>query len=338
MVAPLKLYDRGVRLQITPPIPGSRADATIPGPILVNPIPPPGGGLPSVPQLRVVFSVTKSVSPEAQQGSVTVFGLAKTTRAIVSGNAKRAIDLEPPSKIGLPPDLRFLEGPPLLTAIASGVPYLRLEAGYGAVLSVIFEGTNVKVRNRRRGVDWATQFAISDGELQLNQTTVHKSFVPGTTAFVAVQYVAGAMGLTVVPTAGSATLSSYILSGGFAANGRASEALVELFPLIPKLSYFVDAGLLWILAPGEVVPGPPVIVASEGVPGSVQLLEAPEPIDEYGVQIRALLAPQIRHGALIQLASREVVGGFRVESVTHAGDNRGGGFQTQATLRSIAAV
>lgn len=329
-------YDRGVRLTVIPPVPVDGSPAL---PVVVNPIPPPGAGAPALPQLRIRFTVRKSITPEPQRATVEVWNLQKTTRDSIAGAARRVIDWIP-GGVSTPLvsiDGRLRPADPIVVNTTGGVAHMVLEVGYGAALSTLFEGVAAPVRNRRMGPTWRTTLHGGDGELQLTQGVGGKSFEPGTPASVVLTYFATVLGLVVVPTAGSQLLSGYILQNGFVANGRARDGVSDLLNAL-QLTWWVEDGQLWILAEGEFVPGPPVFCSPEDIPGFIRLLEAPMRLDDGGVRCKMQLASTVRPGHTLIIVSSELAGNYRIESATHTGDNRFGPFNTQAVVRNQAPI
>lgn len=324
-------YDRGVRVTIVPP-----PDAPIPAPVIINPILPPGGGAPSTPQIYVRFDVTGDMTPQPQRCQIEIHNLGKTMRQQISGASKRAIDWAPPSEIRgalVRIDGRILPADPLVSTVANGLAYVKLEAGYGAVASTLFEGQCTVPRHRRRGNTWVTTLTAGDSELELQQGLAQMSFPSGTTVGAIIQYLALCMGLIVVPTATFLEIQTGAIIGTRRYVGRARDHLAELFE-VAGLTWWVEAKQLWILKEGEAVEGLPVICSPADVPGAHRLLETPDMIDDGGARIRTQLAAEIRPGRRVVVTSSEVAGTFRVEHRRHTGDNRTGPFETQAIIRS----
>lgn len=328
----VRQYDRGIRLTVFPPV---TLDGSVLPPFLVNPIPPPGAGLPALPQIHVRFTVDKSLTPEPQRATITVWNLAKTTRDTISGAAKRVVDWIP-GGVSTPIetiDGRIFAADPTIVDTIGGLAHARLEAGYGAALSVLFQGSVAPVINRRSGTDWITTMQAGDSELGLTQAVAGKSFEPGTPASAVLVYLAKTLGLTVAPTPSIATLATCILENGIVAEGRAREGLADLLGAA-DLDWWVEDGVLWVLGPGEFVPGIPILTSSEDLPGMHRLLEAPMRTDDNGVVVKMRLAPEVSPGKRLVIAASELAGEYRVEHVTHAGDNRSGPFHSTAICRT----
>lgn len=333
MALGVRQYDRGVRLTVVPPL---AVGGGVNPPVVINPIPPPGGGAPALPQIHVRFQVSKSLTPEPQRATVTVWNLAKTTRDSIAGASRRVVDWIPG---GVPTPLvkvdgRLLPSDPVVVDTTSGVAHMILEAGYGGVLSSLFAGVAAPVINKHvGGIDWRTTLHGGDSELGLTQGQANKTFNAGTPASAVLAYLASTLGLVVAPTAAAASLSAFILQAGLVAVGRARDGLRDLLEGV-DLTWWVEDGTLWILGDGEFIPGPPVLVSPEDIPGMHRLLESPMRVDDNGVRVRLQLAPEVRPGHQIVIASSELAGVYRIEDVLHSGDNRSGPFETAATVRT----
>lgn len=324
-------FNRGIRITVIPPLP---VGGTVSPPVVINPIPPlPAGKGP--PQIHVRFSVSSSLTPEPQRAAIDAWNLQKLTRDSIAGASRRVTRwadnvVAPFVKV----DGRFRPGDPIVTDTTSGVAHVTLEAGYDGNLSRIFAGTCSPVRNRRvGGVDWITSMIAGDSELSMTQGVASQTFAPGTPAAAVVTYLASVMGLTVAPTVAFGTLGGFLLKSGLVAVGRARDGLRDLLGAA-GLSWWVEDGVLYILGDGEFVPGLPVFTSPEDVPGAHQLLESPMPLDDGGVRVKMQLAPEVRPGHQLLIASSEVAGAYRIEHTTHTGDNRSGPFTTEAIVRS----
>ncbi len=319
-------------MTVIPPIPVGADEPPIP--VVINPLPPtPGGKGP--PQIHVRFTVSASLTPEPQRATIDVWNLQKLTRDAVAGASRRVVRwadgvLTPFIKV----DGRFRPSDPVVVDTTSGVSHVTLEAGYDGQLSALFSGSCSPVRNRRiGGTEWITNMVAGDSELSTSQGVASMSFAPGTPAAAVLAYLAGVMGLTVAPTAAVATLGGFILQSGLVAMGRARDGLADLLAAA-DLSWWVEGGVLYVLGDGEFVPGPPVFTSPEDVPGAHRLLESPMSVDDGGVAVKMQLAPEVRPGHQLLIASSELAGTYRIEHATHTGDNRSGPFTTEAIVRS----
>lgn len=322
------------------------------GVIAVNPIiVPPSPGVTAIPQLRVAFKVSKSLTAEPNTATIQVSNLSKLSRDRAAEAVRDTDGWVVPAALV---DQRLAAfGPPATAAIATGHAYLSLEAGYSGALGTLFEGNATRAVSRHTGTDWETTIDATDGGLGIEKGVANKSFAAGTGGADLVAYLAKTMGLQsggsmpgglpgpLVPPA----LVAWRAKRGYTASGKASELLSMVCGGL-NLEWFVEDGELWIvkaavpglLIPPGVLPGPPVVVSPIASPASIQLLRRPLRTESDGVMVECLLAPSIRVGRAVTVVSSDLAGSYRCEAVEHVGDNRGGGYLTTAHLRSLSPV
>lgn len=318
-------FNRGCRIRI---VPESGPEITI------NPRPHIGPGQPKEHPLRVRFSVHKSVTSESQRATIVVHNLSERVRNALVGEA---VDPFP--------------GPGRVLGSSLSV---KLEAGYNGVLGSIFEGQLPRVRNRKANrVTWATAINSDDSSLIMGETVPEPhTFGPGVTAR---QLLAAAVrnsgGLRIGPSPLLAELDAYVSTQGFVVMpGATRRALIEelMGPLRAELcpgeqvcdeapTWWVDDEVLWMSRPRVLLPGPPIVVSSDGTSG-VQLVASPEPMDRDHLQIHTLLCPQMRVGFGVTLVSGKRSGTFRCKELVHSGDNYAGRYVTSAILESLEPV
>jgi hypothetical protein len=350
----LRQFDRQISLTVVPPFgPGIRVN-------------PPtsfvlAGGAPLIPQLRITFEVRKTITPEPSTAQIEVFNLGTISRDRVSGVIRRVIDFSQEFAFI---DGRLITGSSLVpggtaekVSRVAGIAYVKLEAGYNGARSQLWSGNGDRVTSRRERVDWVTAISGGDGKLGITQGVSNRSFGAGTPAVVVADYLRTVMGLgtgTVLKPGNPllpASLQTYVLGRPFVSTGRARDELTALLTLIsaaeqenlgqvfPRaLEWFVDDGDLFILGPGAVLPLPPVRVSPLPDPTALRLLSTPRRTENDGLEIYTLLAPSLRPGRAVQLLSLEAAGAYRVEEVSHRGDNRGGEFTSTARLRNLAPL
>lgn len=335
MVASLRQFDRACSLEVIPP--------TGVG-ILVNPDFSVVAGIPIRPQLRVAFTVKKSITAEPNSASIKVWNLSKQSRDRAAGVVRRTVDF---SKEFAFIDGRLIEGAAVggtteLVTTAAGLAYVKLSAGYNRAPSVIFEGSSSALNSRRQRVDWFTEIEAGDGELGMQKGQANRVFAGPAQLVDVLNYLKETMGLKVGGTTlsiANQTLPPGILNStffsGFAAVGRARDIFDALISTA-NAQWFVNDGELWIVERDTgVLPGPPVRLSPAPDPSAARLLSKPRRLESDGVEVLALLNPSIRPGHAVTLVSGELSGQYRCESLEHRGDNRKGTFTTLAQLRSL---
>lgn len=330
MVA-IRQYDRGARVTIVPPQEVGGAPRL---PIGINLL-PPVQGVPSVPQIHVQAQVQRSLGPSPGTATVRLYNLAQTTRDSISGTVRSLARWRPSAPV-VQVDGLLRAGGQEVTSTLAGMAVVRLDAGWSGALEEIFRGTVVRPpRHYRQGPLRVTELQCSDGLFGETVSCPSKSFPPMTPAVAILEYLAGVLGCTVVPTAGLAALAAFKLFQPLTVFGDAGQGITDLCDPL-RLTWWTEGGLLYILADGEALPGQAVVVTPAEVPGAIRLYGEPEPGDDGSQRIVCALAPSIRCGHLVTVAAAEQRGTYRVESVQHSVDNRGGAMTTSAVIRDPA--
>lgn len=320
-------------------------------PIVVNPEPSLPGVGPH--PLHIAFEVSKSVTPEPQRARVQLSNLSKATRdllATVSRSTSNAQALGP-----------TIDKRAILTTIA------QVRAGYlGLAPGALITGNMGPAMSEHVGTDWITTITVGDAEATLAQAQCERSFEAGTPALEVLRYAAQCMGLVLAPQPIPAGIGAYVLARGFVAYAKARDVVdamlagiapdlgqlgfvargvaigSDLFdafighePLTRPLTWWVEDGAIYFLERGSALPAPPVLVSATGEPGTVRLIERPERLENGAVRVVTLLHPVIRIGRSLTIKSKELAGAYRVESVVHRGDNRGGDFTSTADVRPL---
>lgn len=319
-------YDRGVRVRLVPPqdLGGAAVSLTF---NLAVPI----SGLPAPTQTAVEFQVAKTLSPEPNAAVVRLWNLTPSTRDRIAGIVRRLVDWRSPSPV-TKVDGILRAGGNEVTSTLAGMCSIKLEAGYSGALAQVFSGTVTRCRTSRAGADSITELTCTDGGFAVSTAVANKVFVPKTPAGAVMAYLAGVLGLELAPTQGLATISAFVLQAGLNCVGDPSAAIRDILSIL-QLGWWIEDGQLWILNDGETLPGQPVVVSVQPIPGAVRLRGEPEVLDQGALRIRCTLAPGIQLGHQVVLAGGDQRGTYRVETAGHAGFNRGGTFETQAVIR-----
>lgn len=329
-------WDRGIAVEIVPP------EGLI---IRVNParIIAPGSPLS---QLRVVFSVEKSLSPDPNRGTVTMFNLKRETRNKIAGITKRVIDFTDALELDILGKKIMtgadVPGPGYIELIhrAASVPLVRVLAGYRGNLGVVFEATAMRAEVRRDGSDWLTTLETTDGGLGA-VAVAGKSFSATSSVASILDYLVKELGwaagqvLSVANPLLPAKIRNTTMQRSHVLYGSALSALTEIMDGL-DLDWWVDDGEFWILERDGTLPGVPAVLNSVGGPTAALILDAPRRIEGDALEVRTLLTPTLRIGRRVELQTREFTGSYRCERTRTSGDNRGGRFDVVATLRDLS--
>lgn len=319
-------YDRGVRVRLVPPQDLGGAAVALTFNLAV-----PISGLPSPPQTAVEFQVAKTLSPEPNAAVVRLWNLTPSTRDRIAGIVRRLVDWRSPSPV-TKVDGILRAGGNEVTSTLAGMCSIKLEAGYSGALAQVFSGTVTRCRTTRQGADTVTELTCTDGGFGIAVSCPSKTFTTGATLLSMFEYLAGTAGLEVAKSAGAKTLAGFISPGPKTLFGDALQGMRDFTEPI-GLSFWIEDGSVWVLNEGETLPGQPVVVSMQPIPGAVRLRGEPEALDQGALRIRCTLAPGIQLGHQVVLAGGDQRGTYRVETAAHAGFNRGGTFETQAVIR-----
>ena len=189
---------------------------------------------------------------------------------------------------------------------------LKVEAGYGENLKVIFIGDITKVNHVKEPLDRITKAECGDGQNDLTTARISKSFPKGTPLFSVVSdLVASFPNLTnKIPPLISPT--KQMVTGG-TYDGNTKDILDQILPGL-GFEWSVQDGEIQIVATGTAAISQPVLLTS-----NTGLIGSPSKTEE-GVDFSCLLNPLILPGNIIVLQSAEVTGNYIVDKVIHAGD------------------
>lgn len=262
--------------------------------------------------LRMTFSITKSLSNTANSGSLRIFNLSSDNR-----NRLREFGDQ----------VRFFAG------------YREQE---GAQL--IFIGNVTQLNHAFAQPEIITQIDCLDGDRNLNNILVPVSFGEGTARRTVIQYVADRLGFPITYFAPSENL---LYDNGFNDVCLAKDILTSACDSL-NLTWSVQNGNLVILPTNGATPRPPVeINADTGMVGIPEryvdkryfLYRAlpPNAPPKPGWKVKTLLNPDLLPGDRIRLRSTQadVEGEFRILTIKHEGDNWGPQFESNLEVYPV---
>lgn len=326
-------YDRGVRLTVLPP---QDLAGVVRRDLLTFNARPPVPGVRSEPQLAIGFQVQRSLAQPVGTATITIRNLGQTVRDSLAGIVRSQATWKPPAAV-VKVDGVLRPGGTEVTSTLAGMAAVRLEAGWGGALEQVFLGTATRVLSRREGPDWVTTIAATDGGFGLSKAVASKVFPPQTPALAVMEYLAQVLGVTLAPTQGLSAIGGFKLVAGLNCQGDCQQAIQDVCDAL-QLTWWCEDGQIWILGDGESLPGQPLVVSPELIPGAIRLYREAEPLEDQGLRLQCALAPSCRVGHLVVLASSQQRGTYRVEAVQHQGEARGGVFMTTAVVRDPVAL
>jgi hypothetical protein len=246
--------------------------------------------------LRISFSITKSMKSSANEASITVYNMAKQSRDLL--NAKSVA--------------------------------VQLAAGYGDNVSVIFDGQVIKSSVRRERPMWVTNIDGGDGIVPLSTGRLSRTFVEGESRTSVVNALVNSMG-TVALGVNESTALRRSLSAPLTFAGSARRSLDTLarqwgfsWSVQDGAAEFVDKG-----KKGRNTSAAPLLNQSTGLIGTPEWTED-------GLVVQSLLNVRIRPGRPVKLESQTASGIFQVERVVFSGDTHGDDWTSTATMQEAS--
>jgi hypothetical protein len=223
-----------------------------------------------------------------------------------------------------------------------GAPVL-LEAGYVDTIGQIFVGKIVAVSHvTTTAGDIITKVIATDGGQELATARVNESLAPGTTIQQVAAVIIQALGLkagNALTELGKGDLRKGLIDF---ANGKTLHgyAATELKKLLHSagLEFSVQDGALQVTRPGEAVTEAVLLDSSSGLIGSPEYGETGGEKDKHIVlKAKSLLEPRLVPGRPVVISSETTgnLGTFRIEKVTHTGDNMGQAWYSDIECRQL---
>lgn len=200
-----------------------------------------------------------------------------------------------------------------------------LFCGYGDEPEYLTSGDITKLQTYKEKTDFITKFEVGDGQKNLREKFVNKSYVPGTTLQKVVTDTAKAIGSTVTI---SKQLGTQVFNNGLTVSGKAKDVLSNLLDK-QKFEYSIVNNELRITKRGEASIEDVVQITSDtGLIGSPRKREKSEKADKKaefsGIEFKSLLNAKLFPGRRVEVISRQFQGTFLCRKVTHQGQSRGG--------------
>lgn len=252
--------------------------------------------------LRVAFDIEKNLGKEPNTCTVRVYNLSERTRG-------------------------ELQDKPL---------HVRLSAGYEDQVEQLFEGDLFWSASKKESADWETTLQLADGERSFKHARVSRSYRSGVDARTAITEVAKSMGLKARFSAAAELALRRQFAGGVVLEGACRTEMSRL--LAPYgIDWSIQDGDLLLLKPTEHRSELPVVISQgTGMIGSPEFGAPEKKGDKPLLTVSTLLNARVVPGGRVEVGSRNVNGIFRVERVTHSGDNFGEDWTTTAEAKSIA--
>ena len=268
--------------------------------------------------LRVAFSVERTTAKEPNTASVTVTNFAEENRFKLQIGAQ-LIPHDPKGDV-----LR-----------AGYVWPLVIEAGYKDHLQQIFAGDITFLNSGHSGTEWETRIEAADGGYQYATKRINKSFGKGTPVAAVMLALAQALGVGLGNSAAKFANSAAfrkrftVFKRGTTVSGLVSEQLSK---------YVMDLGYHWSIQDGQLQ----VLGLDETLLDTAVLLNkdsgmvgTPEYGEKGSITATSLLNGDLKPGRRVVIDSKNVIGSFRVEKVTHSGDTWGNDWVSHIEAKEV---
>ena len=197
----------------------------------------------------------------------------------------------------------------------------KIDVGYEDDLTQVFFGDLRRATSSKVGPDWVTQLDSGDGEKQLAQAQVNRTFRKGTDLRVVLSALGKSMGLgegNLRQTSPAYPDGRTTLAANWTASGRAGDEL-EFFCRSVGIRWSVqDAQLMFLSQEKPAFATGPLISPTTG------MINSPTLDSDGNVEVSSLMLPDLMPGRAFEVESRQVNGKFVATHTIHAGDSTGG--------------
>jgi hypothetical protein len=265
--------------------------------------------------LRVSFSIKKSLEKEPNTAEVTVYNLSEDTRGKL---------------------------------VQKFTPII-LRAGYGSEntagnFGIIFQGDARTIDHVRQGPDWQTKMALGDGERAYGYAYTEQSFkgnTPHTTVIRALvsATLLNAGNLEAALVSPRFTSPSATFRRGYSFHGRAYDALEKLMRSHGFGTSIQGGALLFTplqFSRSDFTQTAPLISEASGMVGSPEHGTPDKKNNKPALlKVRTLLRPEIQCGGLVSIQAERVKGTYLVANLNHNGDTMGGAWYTDLEVKPL---
>lgn len=236
--------------------------------------------------LRVDFSITKTLGEKPNDCTVTVYNLSEQTRA------------------------EFIKKP------------LRIDlaAGYkDDGVARLFTGDLRWAESKLDRVDWVTKLQMGDGDRAFNYAHISRSYRGGVALKTAVKDVAASMGLRVPKSLDDFKEMAQQFSGGLTLEGPSQAQLTKLLRA-RGMQWSIQDGSMQVLRVGDVRNNQAILVSqATGMVGTPDYGPPREQGKPPTLSVKMLLYPGLVPGGKVQMDTLTIKGLFKLEKVSHAG-------------------
>lgn len=268
--------------------------------------------------LDMEFEVKKSLRPEPNACSLTIFGMSADHRRAIE-----SLNIYDPKKVkGENTNAKLKDVTPKKAVGVSRAPKagnirVELEAGYKGARSLIFRGDLRRGISKHDGAEISIEIEGEDGGRSILGSRINTSFPPGTRKVDVVKECATALGLGLGNIRDVIPYLTDVYTHGTSLNGPTETALRQLIRP-ERITYSVQNGVLQFVRAGAGLAGRAIYVSQ-----ATGLVGRPERDSGGGVMVTLLMLPDVAPGGYLQLDTDEYKGNYLIKSVETKGDTSG---------------
>lgn len=243
--------------------------------------------------LNITFEIEKDLTPEPNPCHIEIFNLSAQNRAILSKYAQ--------------------------------VPVV-LKAGYRDHVGIIFQGDMINCAHIKEGPTWKTVLTNGDGAKAIQTARIKKSFAKGTPVKAVIKEIAEHLKIPNAQAIKQVETITDKLGRGFSACGNPMD---ELCRILCQYGYTasVQNNSLQVLKRGASLEKQAInLTANSG------LKETPEVGSDKGLQVQAVLMPELLPGQMVHIESAVFNGFATIQSVRFEGANHGEAWNADLSL------
>lgn len=248
----------------------------------------PGTNAVEITDMRVAFSIEKTVKAEPNKCELKLYNLAERTRTLCKTS-------------------------PLTVWI---------DAGYDGVLRQLFTGDVRYADSELLKPEWITVMQLGDGDRACRLARTNATYAGGTPVLTIVRDIAKSMNLTLNPSevARIPGLQTQV-RGSRAAHGYSETELSKLLAPL-GVEWSIQSGRLQMLRDIDKVDGEAFVIQQDaGMIGTPEFTAPRKEGKPVNLKIACLLYPELVPGRLIEVHSRAINGRlFRIQRIHHQGD------------------
>lgn len=202
------------------------------------------------------------------------------------------------------------------------------EAGYSENIDQIFKGDIITSIPSKEGVDFITTMQAGDGQNQLRRSKISESWKKGTPLDKVLKTMAKKMGVGLGNafekiSQGDIRGSLTELASGFSVAGTTADEMTKMARSM-GYEWSIQGGQLQFLEIGKDLGNTAIVLnAASGMIGS------PEPGKKGIVNVKSLLQGKLIPGKKVLIESVGINGLYRIQTVEHSGDSKGGDWFSQ---------